>query len=163
MSARGRRPTAAPDTGVVDADVTVPTSAACIELSTTSVTFGTQRLGGENLLGSPEIEVTNCSGSDQDLLARGTDATGGGATWHLVNNAATCDAGTLATDDYHLKLRFSAAQDVVVPLSANNAPLQQALGGGDTTFFEPLLDMPCPGSSGSGQTMGMQIVFVVTD
>jgi hypothetical protein len=155
--------TPTPDSGVVDADVTVPTSAACIELSTTSVSFGTQLLGGENLVASPQIEVTNCSGGDQDLLARGTNAAGAGATWQLVNDTGSCGAGTLATDDYHLKLRFSAAPDVVIPLSTNNAPLQEELAGGDTTFFEPLIDMPCPGSSGSGQTMGMQIVFVVTE
>ena len=74
----------APDTGVVDADVTVPTSAACIELSTTAVSFGTQRFGSEDVAASPDITVTNCSGSDQTLLAHVTAAAGDGATSSVV-------------------------------------------------------------------------------
>lgn len=151
------------DSGTVAADVTVPTSAACIELSTTSVSFGTQRFGGENLQASPGITVTNCSGTDEALLARGTDATGTGAAWNLVDDAATCGAGTLATDAFHLKLNRPADEvDPVTQLSTDNKQIAE-MAGGDTTALEALLDMPCPGSSGAGQTMGMQIVFVVTE
>jgi len=154
-------PTPDADSGVVDADVTVPTSAACIELSATSVTFGTQRFGTEDVGATPSITVTNCSGSDETLLARGTDADGNGASWHLTDDAGTCGAGTLALDDFHLKLKRGDT-DEVTRLSTNNKAIRLLAAGADGTL-DALIDMPCPGSSGAGQTMGMQIVFVVTE
>jgi hypothetical protein len=154
-------PPSDPDTGVVDADVTVPTSAACIELSATSVTFGTQRFGTEDVPATPSITVTNCSGSDETLLARGTDASGNGAGWNLVDAAGTCGAGTLALDDYHLTLKRGDTEEVT-RLSTNNKAIRPLAAGAEGTL-DALIDMPCPGSSGAGQTMGMQIVFVVTE
>ena len=154
-------PTSDPNTGIVDADVTVPTSAACIELSATSVTFGTQRFGTEDVPATPSITVTNCSGSDETLLARGTDASGNGASWNLVDAAGTCGAGTLALHDYHLTLKRGDT-DEVTRLSTNNKAIRPLAAGADGTL-DALIDMPCPGSSGAGQTMGMQIVFVVTE
>ena len=159
----GGTPDPSPATGAVDADVTVPESAACIELSETAVSFGTQRFGAEDVPATPGITVTNCSGGDATLLAHGTDANGNGATWNLVDNAATCGFGTLDTDEFHLDIRREAGtSDPITRLSTNNkqiAPLQ----GGAAADLDALLDMPCPGSSGAGQTMGMQIVFVVTE
>jgi hypothetical protein len=156
-------PTTAPDTGIVDADVTVPTSAACIELSNTSVSFGTQRFGAVDVQAQPGITVTNCSGVEAELFARGTDATGSDAAWQLVDDAASCGAGTLATDHFHLKIRRPANEaNQVTQLSTDNREIAE-LGAGDDADLEALLDMPCPGSSGAGQTMGMQIVFVVTE
>ena len=149
-------------TGVVDADVTVPSSAACIELSETAVSFGTQRFGSDGLVATPVISVTNCSGVDVDLLARGTDATGNDARWHLVDDSTTCEAGTRAADDFHLRLRNADGTGVPVSLTENNRQVQNVpsgLGFG----YEAVLDMPCPGSSGAGETMGMQIVFVVVE
>lgn len=154
-------PTSGPDTGVVDADVTVPTSAACIELSTTSVSFGTQAFGGVDLQGTPAIQVTNCSNNNATLLAHGTDASAGGAIWTLVDDAKTCEAGTLATDDFHLKLLRSENFEIT-QLGTDNKTVGPLTAGTSGTL-NPLLDMPCPGSSGAGQTMGMQIVFVVTE
>jgi hypothetical protein len=37
------------------------------------------------------------------------------------------------------------------------------IGSGAQGTLDALIDMPCPGSSGAGETMGMQIVFVVTE
>ena len=148
---------------MVDADVTVPSSAACIELSETDVSFGTQRFGTDHVAADPIIVVTNCSGVTANLFARGTDATGSGATWNLVNDATTCAAGTRATDDFHLRLSIPARPDTPIPLTESNTVLPYQLGGGLSDEYQPLLDMPCPGSSGAGQTMSMQIVFVVTE
>jgi hypothetical protein len=145
----------------VDADVTVPTSAACVELSATSVTFGTQRFGSEDVGATPGITVTNCSGTDEILLARGTDASGAGAAWNLVDTAGSCAAGTLATDDYHLKLRRDDTQ-AVTRLADDNKTIRP-FAAGESGILDALIDMPCPGSSGAGQTMAMQIVFLVTE
>ena len=156
-------PTPGSDSGTVDADVTVPTSAACIELSTTSISFGTQRFGTEDALATPGITVTNCSGVDESLLAHVSAAAGDGATWTPINTPGTCDAGTLGIDEFHLKIRRPANEaDPVTLLGADNAEIAELSGGADADL-EALLDMPCAGSAGAGQTMGMNIVFVVTE
>jgi hypothetical protein len=156
-------PTSGPDTGVVDADVTVPTSAACIELSTTSISFGTQRFGTEDALATPGITVTNCSGTDESLLAHVSAAAGTGATWTPIDTAGTCADGTLGIDEFHLKIRRPANEaDPVTYLGPNNKQLAELTGGADADL-DALLDMPCAGSAGAGQTMGMNIVFVVTE
>jgi hypothetical protein len=150
-----------PDSGTVDADVTVPTSASCIQLSTTSISFGTQRLGSENAAATPSITVTNCSGNDATLLAHGSDATAAGVTWNLVDDAGSCGASTLAPDDFHLKLHRADTEEVT-QLATNNKTVR-TLGAGAEGTLDALIDMPCPGSSGAGETMAMQIVFVVTE
>ena len=156
-------PTSAPDTGVVDADVTVPTSAACVELSTTAISFGTQRFGTQDALATPGITVTNCSGTDESLLARVSAAAGTGATWTPLDTPGTCDAGTLGIDEFHLKIRRSGNEvDPVTYLGDANKELAE-LTGGAIADLDALLDMPCAGSAGAGQTMGMNIVFVVTE
>src|SRR6185369_8598495 len=73
------------DNGAVGADVTIPSSAACIEISTASVDFGTLPLGSADQPGSPDITVTNCAGLSSDIYAHGSDASGTGAAWSLVD------------------------------------------------------------------------------
>lgn len=146
------------DSGTVTAQVTVPTSAACLELSTSSVDFGTLSLGAEDQPGSPAVTVTNCSGVSETILARGTDASGAGATWTLDDSADAC-AGSLGTDAYHLDL---AAATSSVRLSTTNK-LLGTLGSGSTADHTARISTACPGSSGGGTTMTMQIVFVATE
>jgi hypothetical protein len=146
------------DSGTVSAQVTVPTSAACLELSTAAVDFGTLPLGAEDQPGTPAVTVTNCSGLTETVLARATDATSAGATWALDDSAATC-AGTLGTDKFHLDLRESAT---TVRLSTTNKQLE-TLGSGSAVDHTARISTACPGSSGAGATMTMQIVFVATE
>jgi len=144
--------------GTVNAQVSVPGSAACIELSTTSVDFGTLPLGSEDQPASPDITVTNCSGVDGDIYASGTDADdGSSAHWTLVDGQLTC-ADMLGTDEYRLGLEQSGNE---VGLNTTNT-LLESLGGGASGTHTARIFTACPGSTGSGATMSMQITFLAT-
>jgi len=149
-----------PDAGTVAADVTIPTSAACLELSVTAISFGTLLLGAENEPATPTVTVTNCSGSSGTLFASGTDATGTGSQWSLVDSSATC-ADTLGLDTYRLSL---ASTDLAGPVSlATTNKTVQTLTAGQSTTHSAHIFTACPGSTGAGQTMSMAINFLATD
>jgi dipeptidyl aminopeptidase/acylaminoacyl peptidase len=146
--------------GNVSAEVSVPTSAACIELSTTAVDFGTQLLGAENQPATPQVIVTNCSGNAETLYARGTDATGVAAGWALVDTVETCSA-SLGIDQYRLNLN---APELAAPvrLSTSNKQVVTLEAGAFSTQGLAIF-MACPGSTGAGQTMGMSLNYLVTE
>lgn len=148
-----------PNTGSVGATVTVPASAACLELSTTAVDFGTLPLGSVDGPATPDITVTNCSGASETIYASGTDATGpGGAHWSLTDADASCAALTLGLDAYRLRL---ADGGVPVELSTSNKSLG-SLGAGLEATDTARIDLACPGSTGAGTTMTLQILYLAT-
>lgn len=149
---------AVPSTDSVNAQVDIAASAACIELDSSSIDFGSSTLGAEDLAATPSITVTNCSGVGETLYARGTDAAGIGSAWTLVDSAATC-AADLGLDNYRLGL---ALEDLsVVGLSTLNKTLQSLAPGEDTDHVARLWTA-CPGSTGAGVVMTMQIHYLVT-
>jgi hypothetical protein len=151
-------PSPAPDNGTVGAQVTVPSSAACIEVSTASVDFGTLPLGASNMPATPDITVTNCSGVTNNIYARGSDASGsGGAAWSLVDSTETC-ADTLGTDHYRLGLAQNFGN---TGLSTTNKLLTQ-LDSGISADHTARIYTACPGSTGSGTTMSMTLTFLAT-
>jgi hypothetical protein len=150
-------PGMAADSGTVDAQVEVSSSAACIELSVSSISFGTLALGAEDASGSPTIGVSNCGDADATILASGTDATGTSATWNLVDSAATC-ANTLGLDNYHLGLATPLS---VTTLSTSNKEVA-TLAAAASIDHVARISTACPGSSGAGQTMSMQISYLAT-
>jgi hypothetical protein len=154
-------PTSGPDTGVVDATIAMAESAICIELSTAAVDFGTGQFGQVGVAGSPAIAVTNCGAGPQAVFARATDATGPGAAWSLVTGSATC-ADTLGLDEYHLRLVDNQTLDDEWGLGLTNT-LLQSLDVGSAAAYGPQIDTACPGSSGAGLQMSMQIVFTATE
>jgi len=157
--ALGATPGFAADSGGVDAQVTVSPAAACIELSTASVDFGTLALGAENQAGSPGITITNCSDSDASLMASATNAFGQGATWNLVDSTATC-ADTLGLDNYHLALADPLGAPIAT-LSSENKELGTILAAGAANQ-QALISTACPGSSGAGTVMSMSINYLAT-
>jgi hypothetical protein len=146
------------NTGTVNAQFSVPTSAACIELSSTSIDFGSVRLGDANVPATPDVTVTNCAGESESILAHGSDAAASGSTWALVAGSATC-ADTLGLDNYRMALESSSA---TVDLSTSNATIG-SLAGGDTSTQTARMWAACPGSTGSGQLMTTQITFLATE
>jgi hypothetical protein len=151
------------DTSTVDAVVTMASTAVCLELSTSSIDFGTRRFGEVDQAASPSIDVTNCGGINEAVLARATDATGpGSSAWSLVDSGS-CAAGTLGTDAFRLTLVYPAAPGAAIPLSTANTPAIVSLAPGSTIEQEALLDTPCPGSSGAGEVMSMQILYVAIE
>jgi len=157
--ALGATPGLAADSGGVDAQVTVSPAAACIELSTASVDFGTLALGAENQAGAPGITITNCGDADASLMASGTNAFGQGATWNLVDSSATC-ADTLGLDNYHLALADTTGTPIAT-LSSENKELGTLLAAGSTDQVARI-STACPGSSGAGKVMSMSINYVAT-
>jgi hypothetical protein len=142
--------------------VTMASAAVCLELSTTSIDFGTRRFGEVGAPSSPLIGMTNCGGIGEVILVRGTDATGPNASaWSLVDVGA-CQTGVLGTDQFRLRLESQAIPDVFVDLTTENDTLG-ALGAGSTVQHEAQIDTPCPGSTGAGEVMSMQIVFTAIE
>jgi hypothetical protein len=153
-------PALAAGAGSVDGHVTVTRAAACLEISTTAVDFGTQPLGAENAPGTPEIVVTNCGDGPESLLASGTNATGTNAAWTLVDSTETC-ADTLGTDRYHLGLATQAGVPIANLASENKDVGTLATGGSAT--HSARISTACAGSSGTGATLDMQINYLVTN
>ena len=147
------------NTGTVSADVTV-SAGACLELSATAVSFGTLALGAENQPATPGYTITNCAGVLGTLLASGTDATGPSALWTLDDTAATC-TGTppLAGDRYHLYDERGATS---VSLSTANKTIHTSVTPGVPFTHRLSISTACPGSSGSGKTMSMQVNYTAT-
>lgn len=157
--ALGATPLLAADSGGVDAQVTISPAAACIELSTGSVDFGTLALGAENQNGTPGITITNCGDADASLMASGTDAAGTAAAWTLVDSAATC-ADSLGLDNYHLGLA-EADGAAIATLSTENKEVGTLNAAGSSDHVARI-STACPGSSGAGKVMSMQINYLAT-
>src|SRR5262249_5729649 len=84
--AAGAAPVFADSSGTVSARVSV--AAPCIEVTPMSLDFGVLGLSSQasSVASSPlPLTARNCGTARQDLLAKGTNATGsGGTTWTLV-------------------------------------------------------------------------------
>ncbi|HEX5012933.1 MAG TPA: hypothetical protein VFV72_02150 [Candidatus Limnocylindrales bacterium] len=150
------------DDGTVGATVDVPTSAACLQLSTSSIAFGTLSFGAQSQPATPTVTVTNCSASQARLLASGTNATGmettgQEATWILVSGSETC-ADTLGLDRYRLEL---AAAEWLGDSQLGTLPaFFTDLAAGQSSEQTVKITMPCPGSSGGGLTMSMSVNYL---
>jgi hypothetical protein len=153
-------PALAAGAGSVDGHVTVTRAAACLEISTTAVDFGTLALGAENAPGSPEIVVTNCGDGPESLLASGTNATGTNASWTLVDSTETC-ADTLGIDRYHLGLATQAGVPIANLATENKDVGTLATDG--SASHSARISTACAGSSGTGATLDMQINYLVTN
>lgn len=148
------------DSGTVLADVTMAAAAACLELSDTSISFGTLGFGAAGQPASPSVTLTNCATAAETLLASATDAVGSTAAWSLVDSSATC-ADTLGIDNYRLYLD---SPDLTSPVSlANLGKAVQTLAAGTATAHTAHIFTPCPGSSGDGQTLTFQINYLATE
>ena len=149
-----------PSSGTVNADVTMAASAACLELSATSISFGTLGFGAEDAPASPALTLTNCATTPGTLLASGTNAAGAAGNWNLVDSNATC-GDTLGTDNFRLNLQ-SAALAGPLSLGTANKPVQTLAAAAATTHTAHIYT-PCPGSSGDGETLTFQINYLVTE
>lgn len=146
--------------GTVNADVTMAAAAACLELSATSISFGTLGFGAEDQPATPSVTLTNCATVDGTLLASGSNATGTSVSWTLVDSAETC-GDTLGTDRYRLNLQSA---DFAGALSlGTTSKTVQSLTAGDETTHTAHIYTPCPGSSGDGETLTFQINYLATE
>lgn len=148
------------DTGVVDVDFDVTPSGACLELSTSSASFGSILLGEESIVAEPQVTVTNCSPADESLLVRGSDAVGTGVTWQLTGGFESC-ATTLGIDRYRLEL-LPVGVPQAIQLSTTNQAAGTLTSGQDKDYGLAMW-AACPGSSGAGQTMSLQVSFLAIE
>jgi type 1 fimbria pilin len=145
------------DTGTVNAQVTV--ASPCITVSPGQIDFPTAAFG-TNVAGNSaqQISVTNCSSASERIFARGSDATSttSGALWSLISSSFSCPG---SNDLYGLALT-RADSGVRTDLQSGIQLIDPAHTAGATVEWGPSISLPCSGSSGAGETMAMQFVFV---
>jgi hypothetical protein len=119
--------------------------------------------------------MTNCGSAAANVDARGTNATGGGATWELTNLSSggsidsTCELG-LDTFRADVTLWNPAGGGVGTPLTTGERPLlgldglnPVLLAPGAQQEFSTDVELPCEGSSGIGQPMTMNVVLTAVE
>jgi spore coat protein U-like protein len=147
-------PTFGTDTGTISASVTA--SSPCITVQSASLDFGglsfsTSASASPTSFKELSDSFTNCSGTDETILARGTDAHSAtsSASWQL-GAPPGCDV-----DRYTLQIDAGAA--TVFPTNVNvnmqSAPSGSTLQDGFGIY------MPCTGSSGAGEKMNFQYIL----
>jgi hypothetical protein len=137
---------------------TVRISSTCVLVNPTAVDFGTLPFSqpGAAQMGTAAVTLSNCSAQNQTILARGTAATGTGATWtHAPPGSDVCPGVNLFIQGVR-----DAAQ-VEKRLTVNDQPLK-ALAGGATETLTLTLVPPCTGSAGAGQAMTVRYIFTGT-
>jgi hypothetical protein len=115
--------------------------------------------------------MANCGGADVNVLARGTNATGSGATWELTNRSSggpidsICELG-LDLFRANLTLWNPQGGGVGTPLTTEDGVLLGlngldpfVLGSVSGQEFSADVELPCEGSSGIGQPMTMDVVL----
>jgi hypothetical protein len=156
-------PVLAADTVTVDATVTI--DAPCLTVSTETIDFGRLRFSGTIFptIATRALSYASCSGSQELVFARGTDAVeagGGPAGWQLGDLLDGCwDGGIpnifmLDLDDaegrHNRRLSTTDQQaDSIAPASTG-------------VYSEASFWAPCQGSDGTGSTMTFQIILTAT-
>ena len=150
------------DTGTVNATVTV--AAPCILLDITDVDFGTKSFNtaSSNIFSqSTTLHATNCSGTDENILARGTDATNtaGTATWTL--NSVITNPCTIGPNTY-LLTHDNLGSGIGTALTTSDQEVATGITAGEQYAYKLTLLMPCTGSDGAGETMNLQSILTAT-
>ena len=165
----------ASDKGTVVATVKVA-AGACIQLSTTSLNYGTHAFAANGQLSfaisdPPTFTVTNCpSAPESTFLISGTNATGPGSmSWTLTDGWQQCDnrlnrygiawaqhepfnpGGSLTTTPTTVVHRRAPSEDPVATFQP-----------GESAQLLNQVNMPCVGSDGPGQTFTFSIELTAT-
>ena len=157
--------------GTIVGTVSVP-AAACIQLSTTTLNFGTSPFAanGSSTYGvSGDFGVTNCSTAASTFLISGTNAAGPqGADWALTDNWESCD-GSL--NKYGLVWAempesFSGLSITTTPKTllhhSPGATVKSTFDASESETLRGVAIMPCTGSDGAGQTRTFSIGLTAT-
>jgi hypothetical protein len=148
------------DSGSVAATVTAATP--CITVTPASIGFGTAGFSSSAAAtvvdASGTMSFTNCSSARQRVFGRGSDATGGGATWDLMTAASPTNPCTVGPNVFQQATFRDAAEVVLTDANTNlidiDAGTSFTLGG--------RIRMPCAASSGAGNTMSFSFVYTAT-
>jgi hypothetical protein len=134
----------------------------CISIDPTSFTYAPAGFssGGTNTTTVPNTTkpvVTNCSNQTENILARGSNASGTGALWTLTGASINCSNPTQNT--FRHEVKQSSTGDYMALTSSNQTweASVPTTAGDKTRTLDGRLTMPCTGSTGGGVTMTMSI------
>lgn len=136
----------------------------CILLSTSNIDYGTAAFSTPLTprSASGEVTITNCGVEQEDILARGADATGPSATWTLANppgpSGNICALASGGINQYAHTLD-DGNLPAVVALTNVNQTYQAGLSAGANVPTDTTFHMPCSGSDGAGELMSTSITF----
>lgn len=149
--------------GTVTATVTANIG-PCISISPNSftytpATFSTTTTTVTTIPNSAKPTVTNCSNQTENILARGSAATGATPNWTLQGGALNCASSLNA---YRHEIQRSGGGEIFA-LTTTDQTWETSVPGtggtGNTRLLDTILTMPCTGSSGGGATMTVQILL----
>jgi hypothetical protein len=148
------------DSGTVAATVTAEST--CITVTPANAPLGTLPFSAAGRTSSASITPTiaSCTSASQKLFARGTAATGTGATWHL-SSADVC-MGTLNRYRVNPVSGFSTGSGMFIPPLSVSDQRVADLGANQTLVGLLHVEMPCTGSDGAGTEMSFSIIFTAT-
>jgi hypothetical protein len=134
---------------------------ACLQLTNTSVSFGTlpfsTRTQGSSGQGSPTPSFQNCGNFNESISISGSDAAGPNTTWGLTNNSGNpCLKADGSTQINVFGLSYDAQPVGHVQITKTATPIS-TYAAGATTPLALQLAMPCIGSSGDGQTVTFSV------
>ena len=134
----------------------------CILLSTENIDYGTAAFSTPLTprSASGEVTITNCGVEQEDILARGADATGPTATWTLATPPAS-DNMCEGVDGGVNRYGHSIHPGFGTPLDLTNSNQTYDVGTlpGTSLNTTTTFHMPCSGSDGAGELMSTNITF----
>jgi len=169
----GAVPAFTADSGTIAGTVTAAAPPApCIQLSTTSLDFGTAPFGPPQVLRvgiSGAITFTNCSTAVSSFGIAGTDAAGPAGPWTLTDGWRICDGRLnrygLLWFDVPEGFNGDTLSTTPKTLTHYRAPantLEQTFNPGEADAFRFSIYMPCAGSNGAGETYSFSIGLTAT-
>jgi hypothetical protein len=164
LPALAQTPTPTPVSQLIAATVSVQNVA--LTVSPNSINYGTMQFGtskSSTQLSPPVTFTVNNTGNvSVTLKAYGANGTVGGAeVWTITASAPTCP-GTPLSSFAHTVTPSGSTTEQFLTASTSGSILSSSLAAGSTLSFTSKLYMPCPGSSGVGQTVGTSITVFAT-
>ena len=157
----GTAPVQAADNGTVGVTITV--AAPCITVAG-SFDYGTQPFGtpaAPVVVGQFGPTATNCSGTTEQFLARGSDATA--ATDPTVVWGIVAGDWCVAPNQYRLELAEQPADNAAdIILTTVDQTFDASVAAGEAPVLRAILGMPCTGSDGAGLVMSSTITLTAT-
>jgi hypothetical protein len=170
--AAGSVPAFGDDKGTIAATVRA-SAGVCIQLSTTSLNFGSHPFAENGQLSfalsdPPTFTVTNCPTAPESTFSiSGTNANGpGGASWTLTDAWQQCDGtlnrygiGWAQNDPFNPGGFLTTTPRTVVHRRAPSESPVSTFQPGESAQLLPQVNMPCALSAGAGQAFSFSILL----
>jgi hypothetical protein len=171
MLVAGAVPAFTADNGTITGTVSVPAPPApCIELSTSTLDFGTQPFaasGASSQGYSSAMGLTNCSTALERYFVSATNAAGPSGGWALTQSWGTCDGQLnrygLASEERPEGRLGPGLRTTPIALFHTRPGVPDLLtwyDPGETDSFAFRIGMPCIGSDGAGESFSFTIALL---